>query len=236
MTKRFVSIWFPHLATDWFTLRKPGLKGLPFVLTVSSHGRKMISVANPLAQQAGLHTAMTLADARALLPALQTFDDKPGLEQQLLQRIAEWCIRFTPVAAPHSPNGIVLEASGCTHLWKGEQGYVTDIVNRLAARGYTVKAAIADTVGAAWAVARFSKEQVVGTGKQADALRYLPPAALRLDADVIEKLNKLGLRRVADLISMPRSALRRRFGPHHYFAHSTGTWRRRRICPTCLSA
>jgi protein ImuB len=214
MERRFVSIWFPHLSTDWFTLRKPELKNIPFVLTQPSHGRMVITAANPLAQQHGLLPGMALADARAILPSLQAYDNKPALAAQLIQRIAEWCIRFTPVAAPDGSDGIILDASGCTHLWGNEKAYVTDIVNRIYAKGYCAKAAIADTIGTAWAIARFRKEHVsiVEAGKQTEAILYLPPAALRLESEVIDKLNKLGLRQIKDFISMPRSALRRRFG------------------------
>lgn len=214
MTRRFVSIWFPHLATDLFALRKPELKTLPFVLTVSSHGRLVITTASPLAQSVGIGTGMTLADARTVLPSLLHFDEKHTLTTQLLQRIAEWCIRFTPIAAAQPPDGIVLDASGCTHLWGGDEDYVVDITNRIDAKGYTVKAAVADTIGAAWATSRFGQgKAVVECGRQAEALLSMPPAALRLEAAVLQKLSKLGLRQVKDFISMPRSALRRRFGP-----------------------
>lgn len=214
MGKRFVSIWFPHLATDWFSLLRPDRKTLPFVLTVPSHGRMVITAVSPLALKAGVYTGMALADARTILPSLQAFDDKPTLTTQLLQRIAEWCIRFTPVAAPHLPDGIVLDASGCTHLWDGEEAYVRDIMTRIVAKGYTVRGAIADTIGAAWAVARFGKGvNVVECGMQLQALLHLPPAALRLEDVTLQKLSKLGLRQVKDFVTMPRSALRRRFGP-----------------------
>lgn len=213
MGKRFVSIWFPHLAADWFTLRTPGLTKVPFVLTLPSHGRTVITAANPLAQQKGLYAGMVLADAKAIVPELQAFDDKPELTIQLCQRIAEWCIRFTPVAAPDPPDGIILDASGCTHLWGGDGNYIADIVKKIEGKEYAVKAAIADTVGAAWAAARFGKgDFVIESGRQTDALLYLPAAALRLEKSVVDRLNKLGLRQVKDFVFMPHSALRRRFG------------------------
>src|SRR5215211_7239621 len=212
MAKRFVSIWFPHLATDWFELRKPELKHIPFVLCTSSHGRMIITAANPLAQSKGVNPGMVLADAKAILPSLQKFDNKPNLETQLLQRIAEWCIRFTPVAAVDPSGGIILDATGCAHLWGGDEAYVKDIIKKLQAKGYHAKAAIAHTIGCAWAVARFGRSLVVEKEKQMDALLFLPPAALRLDADIIERLQALGLSQIKSFISMPRSALRMRFG------------------------
>ena len=210
--KRYVSIWFPHLSTDWFELRQPELKQLAFVLVTASHGRMIISAANTQAQEKGVNAGMVLADSRAVLPALKYFDDKPGLVPQLLQRLAEWCIRFTPCAAVDPPGGIILDATGCSHLWGGDAAYVQDIVQRLADRGYTAKAAIADTIGAAWAMARFGKEMVIEKDKQADALLPLPPEALRIGEATAQRLQQLGLAAIKNIISIPRNSLRRRFG------------------------
>ena len=129
--KRFVSIWFPSLATDWFELRRPELKKIAFVLVQPSHGRMIITAANYLAKKKGIKQGTVLADARAIFPSLQYFDDKPNLVPQLLQRITEWCIRFTPCASVDPPGGIILDATGCSHLWGGDEAYILDIVKRL---------------------------------------------------------------------------------------------------------
>src|SRR5687768_16754368 len=96
MEKRFVSIWFRHLVTDWFSLRQPGLKTIPFVLRTPVHGRMIVTAANAVAESKGINTGMAVADARALFPSLEVLDDKPDLIARLLKRLAEWCIRFTP--------------------------------------------------------------------------------------------------------------------------------------------
>ena len=69
-------------------------------------------------------------------------------------------------------------------------------------------------LGVAWAVARFGKELVIGSNMNIEALLPLPPEALRLEADITERLHKLGLHRIGQLMGMPRSSLRRRFGQH----------------------
>ena len=150
MDKRFVSIWFRHLNTDWFTLRQPHLKNVPFVLRTPSHGRMIITAANAEAERTGIRSGMVLADAMAIIPDLQVLDDKPDLADKLLKRIAEWCIRFTPVVAIDSPSGLVLDATGCAHLWGGDSSYLSEITKKLNVRGYDVRAAMADTVGVAW--------------------------------------------------------------------------------------
>ncbi len=215
MVKRFVSIWFRHLSTDWFTLRQPHLKDLPFVLRTSSHGRMIITAANAVAEGNGIRRGMVLADARAIEPDLEVLDDKPDLALKLLKRIAEWCIRFTPAVSVDPPDGLLLDATGCSHLWGGDLSYVSEIVKKLNTRGYDVRVAMADTIGVAWGVARFRKDTlVIDSGQHIELLMSLPPEALRLEVDTVNRLHKLGLHRVSDFIKMSRSSLRRRFGQH----------------------
>src|SRR5689334_12549202 len=123
MEKRYVAIWFPNLATDWFELRDPALKNNAFVLSAPSHGRMMITAANPHAQKLLIRAGMVLADAKAICPSLQYLDDKPALSGQLLQRIANWCIRFTPIVSLDPLGGLLLDATGCCHLWGSEDAY-----------------------------------------------------------------------------------------------------------------
>ena len=213
MGKRFVTIWFRDLTTDWFTRRRPLLNNAAFVLAASDHGRMVITAANPLAQQQGIHKGMTVADARTIISNLEVLEDDPGLSSKLLKGLAEWCIRYTPAVSIDMPDGLILDASGCAHLWGGERLYLADIVIRLKNIGYYVRAAIADTIGAAWAVAHFGKNSpIIERDQQITAILSLPPEALRTDAETIELLHKLGLKRIGNFINMPRSALRRRFG------------------------
>lgn len=176
-------------------------------------GRRVVTAASPPAQAEGITDGMTLADARALIPSLEVVDDKPGLADRLLKALAEWFVRYTPLAAIDAPDGLLLDATGCAHLWNGDAAYLADIEKRMAVAGYAVRTAMADTIGVAWAVARFGNEgSVILSGEQIKTLVSLPPTALRLEADVQERLRKLGIYRIEPLLSMPRAALRRRFG------------------------
>jgi protein ImuB len=213
MSRRYLSIWFRHLATDWFSLRQPELKTLPFVLRAPSHGRMIITHSNEVAQHKGIYKGTVLADARAIIPDLEVLDDRPDLPERLLKRIAEWCIRFSPVVSTDAPEGLLIESSGCSHLWGGDEPYLKEIIKKLNLRGYDVRAAIADTPGVAWGVARFTESSmVVPSGKQIEALLPLPPEALRLEGGTIERLHKLGLHQIGQFINIPRPSLRRRFG------------------------
>lgn len=213
MPKRFVSIWFRHLLTDWHVRRQPALQNMPFVLAAPVHGKMMITSASPVAEAQGIRAAMPLADAKAIVASLQVFDDQPERGPQLLNALGEWCIRYTPVVGIHLPDGLILDVSGCTHLWGGERPYLKEIVTKLRAIGYDVRGAMADTIGTAWAVARYGQiTPIIDSGEQTAALMSLPPAALRLEEDVLARLQKLGLYQIGSFINMPRTVLRRRFG------------------------
>lgn len=210
-----MTIWFRHLTADWFIIRQPQLKNIPFVLTTPDHGRIIITALNSRAAMQGITKGMAVADARALVSSLQVFDDIPGLEEKLLTMLAHWCIRFTPDVAIDLPDGLILDTTGCAHLWGDERGYLKEIVGRLRKRGYDVRASIADTIGTAWGNTRFGEvTPLIEKGNNVNALYPLPPAALRLEQANIERLHKLGLTHIGSFISIPRSVLRRRFGKH----------------------
>ncbi|RYD56379.1 MAG: DNA polymerase Y family protein [Sphingobacteriales bacterium] len=212
MAKRFVAIWFCHLMADWIVRRNPNLAKVPFVLAMPERGRMVIKAVNKAAHSKGIHSGMVVADCRAILPGLQVFDYNPEQKEKLLNALAEWCMRYTPIAAVDEADGLILDVSGCTHLWGGEEQYLKDITTRFSGLGYHIRIAIADTVGTAWAVSRYGSMQIVDQGKQLDALLPLHPIALRLNASIVDRLIKLGLYTIGSFIKMPRSALRRRFG------------------------
>ncbi len=156
---------------------------------------------------------MAVADARAIYPTLQILDDKPELDNNLLKGLAEWCIRYSPFVAVDPPDGLIIDVTGCAHLWGSERSYLNDIILRLKTLGYNVRAAMADTIGTAWAIAHYRKESaVVECNLQAEALLSLPPEALRIEPETAERLHILGLNQIGKFINMQRPALRRRFG------------------------
>ena len=164
---------------------------------------------------------MTLADARALEPAVKPADADFMADARALDGLADWCGRYTPWVGLDAPDGIFLDITGCAHLFGGEAALVEDVAGRLEDFGYRTRAAIADTPGAAWAMARHGAERYVngaercvivrpGHGRQ--ALAGLPVEGLRLPAEIAAGLRRVGMRRIGDLYAMPRAGITARFG------------------------
>ena len=162
-----------------------------------------LSALSRAATAAGLAPGLTLADARARMPALVAVERAPAAEARLLARIVAGCIRYTPMAAAEPPDGAILDITGCTRPYGGEEPLADDLLDRLAAGGVEGVAGLGDTPQAARARARF--------GAVAD-LRDLPVAALEASAEVTIALRRAGLRTVGDLACRPRSILTARFG------------------------
>lgn len=213
MPKRFVSIWFRYLLTDWKAIRQPSLKEQPIAFTEQDHGRSLVMAINPQAEQYGVKYGMAAADARVIAPGIALFDSKAGQNIKLLKGLAEWCLRYTPLVMVDPPDGLLLDVTGCTHLKGGETEYLKDMVNRLRVLGYAIRPGMADTIGCAWAVAHCAESGlIVPPGGQRNALMPLPPSSLRLGTDLLIKLNQLGFYQVGSFIHMPKSVIKRRFG------------------------
>ena len=124
MCKRFVLIWFRHLKTDWMINLQPSLKDVPFLLAFSERGRMIITEVSAVATSKALYAGMIVADARIVLPDVQVLDDKPGLSDKLLKNLCLSFIKYTPVVSVDAPDGLILDVSGCTHLWGSEETYL----------------------------------------------------------------------------------------------------------------
>ncbi len=213
MSRRIAVIWFPHLVTDRLLRKQPELKTQPFVLVMTERGRRIVKAVSIIAQEKGIHVNMVLADCKSLLPELIVLDYDETEPKKLLTALAEWCIRYSPFVSIDLPDVLILDISGCTHLWGGEENYLEDIHKKFTAFGYTVRSAIADTIGTAWAVCHFGNNaSIIDTGNEIKALSTLPAAALRLEPAIIDKLDKLGLKTIGSFMMMPSTALKRRFG------------------------
>ncbi len=171
-----------------------------------------LSALNARAESLGLKPGMPLADARAMYPQIKVEHTDDTADQNLLEAITDWCSRYTPLTGLNAPDGMMLDITGCAHLFGGEEAMRQDMTRRLRTQGFTARAAIAGTVGAAWGFARYGKPTVVAVAALRETLLPLPLAALRLDADKVDALIRVGLKKIADIVDRPRAPLAARFG------------------------
>lgn len=154
---------------------------------------------------------MALSEARAFCPGLVVRPADPRADQRMLGALRRWALRYCPWVAEEGRDGLVLDITGSAHLWGGEAALRVDMEARLARAGFAVRIGMAETRGAAWALAHTGGGHAAA-GQTAEALAPLPVAALRITPDADTGLQRLGLRRIGDLMAAPRAPLARRFG------------------------
>ncbi|RWM13989.1 MAG: DNA polymerase Y family protein [Mesorhizobium sp.] len=216
---RVVSLFLPMWPTDRFRRKSVDAAPLPetpLVLVGRDGRRRVVLAADAAAQTAGLRIGMPASKAQALVPGLAIHDAEPEADEMALGRLALWALRrYAPIVAADPPDGLVIDTTGADHLHGGEAAMLTEMVERLGASRITARAAVADSWGAAHALARFGGRQtfVIPSGETAQAVLPLPVAALRLPAVTIDGLRRLGFDTITDLAGTPRASLALRFGP-----------------------
>ncbi|HKR90448.1 MAG TPA: DNA polymerase Y family protein, partial [Phenylobacterium sp.] len=185
----------------------------PFALVETVRGTRRLVAVSLEAARLKLHPGQKATDAFALVPELAVAEHEPEADAAALTELAHWCVRFSPAVAIDAPDGLFLDVEGVAHLWGGEAKMLADLRARLAGNGLPFRLAIADTPGAAWALAHYGADGTIApAGGQAELLGPLPPQALRLDPEAAAQIERLGLRRIAQLTALPRAPLGRRFG------------------------
>ena len=211
-SRRYLSVWLKRLSTDRIERRSSISDETPLIIVEPVKSALRICALNDAAAALGLKMEMPLADARAMHPSLQVENADPQSDRALLEAVADWCDRYTPLVGLDPPDGLILDVSGCAHLFGGERLLSDDILARLARQGLPAEIGLADTVGCAWAAARYGETPLVPKGATRDVMLPLPLAALRLDDKIIYALAQAGLKRIADVIDRPRAPLAARFG------------------------
>lgn len=256
--KRILSLWFPRLAAERVQRRRGDALPTPLAVVGDRNGAQVLVSLSLEAEAAGLALGQPLRDATAICPGLLTVAADPPGEAQFLQSLRRWAGRFSPWVAEEPPAGLMIDLTGSAHLHGGEEGVLARVAEDCEGLGLSLRAAIADTPGAAWALARYARAGVMPVrsgdaidqearatrsraakrrgwerggatprpvpargaeaaviappGRPYEALSELPLAALRLPPDVVDRLMRLGLRRVGEIMGLPRAALARRFG------------------------
>lgn len=236
MARRHLYLYIPDFAFDW---RARGGESpvagrdAAAVLSRNAGSGEVVVAVNQAASLQGIFVGGALADARTMVPELTVLPADPAADRYRLEKLADWCRRYTPMvavdaaAAPFAGEGgsagLYLDITGCAHLFRRdgaedhateEQALARDCLAGLEGLGFAARLAVADAPDAARAVARFSAPMLtlVPEGRTRMALEPLPVAALGLAPADVEALDRVGLRRVAQLVDKPRAPLASRFG------------------------
>jgi protein ImuB len=211
--KQVLCVWLPNFPIQRLRCQHPKLRSTACVLYQESGNRAQVVTASSEATRHGIGPGMPLAEAQALLESAMFLPHDADADRLELQTLARLAYRFSPLVGLEQPDkmpathSLVLDITGCTHLFGDEAGLARQLVIELAELGYFAHVAIANTIGAAWAIARYGH----GTGS-ARLLKSLPVEALRIPEQLTTRLREFDLRTIGQLLALPQKSLPSRFG------------------------
>jgi len=167
--RRILSLWFPRLAAEHLQRLDRGLSDRPLAVVEEVGNARVLASLSPEASGAGLTLGLPLAEARALCPALQTRPADRLREAAFLTLLRRWAGKFSPWVSEEGHEGLLIDLTGCAHLFGSEAALVTQVEADCAALRLTVRVGLADTGGAAWALARYAGRGAA-PGRNGDAI------------------------------------------------------------------
>ena len=146
--QRILSLWFPHLPADRLLRRRLGkawrAHGLepsrPLVFSRREGSTQRVAALDARARKLKLKPGMGIAEARALHPSVEVVELDPSADRRLLESLADWCDRYTPLVALDGEDGLFLDITGCAHLFGGERELLDDLLARFIHQGFDVRA------------------------------------------------------------------------------------------------
>lgn len=173
--RRILSLWFPRLGAERLLRVLGGPVEAPFAVVADSGQMQVIASLNGAASAAGLTTGQPLRDAHAMCPGLLTRLQNRHAEAAFLTTLRRWAGKFSPWVAEAPPDALTIDLTGCAHLFGGEAGLLAQVEQDCADLGLTVCGGIADTLGGAWALARFAGRAAT-PARSGDAIDQEAPA------------------------------------------------------------
>ncbi len=213
---RWLALHLPHLPLEVF--ERACVEGIPIGISINRQGERILRC-NPAAAACGIRPGLGVGAARALCADLRVLPRRPGLEREALERLAAWSIRFTPAVSLAPPRALLLDVAASLRLFGGAETLLSQVGAGVTGLGYQGRLALAPTPLGALVL---TMQAGLGEGggliipdrpALRAALNGLSLTALGLGPRELEDLTAMGLRRVADLLGLPRQGLRERLGP-----------------------
>jgi protein ImuB len=200
----------PQLALDGVLRRRAD--DSPLVLVDGPVNARTVVAVNVSAREAGLRIGQRLTAAQALLARFETVQYNASEVARWQQFLAGVAYRYSSQVAL-LPHAIVLEVSKSQSLFGSWAMMERRLRNDFATLGFRYRIAAAPTPHGAYVLAGVSDGK---TALSQQGLRRLledvPLGKSRLPAQAIDALPRMGIRRLGQLLSMPRDGLQRRFG------------------------
>lgn len=229
---RTLAVWCP----DWPLVAA----GVPLDVPAAVLKANRVIACSPAARAEGVGVGLRRRESQGRCPGLVVLDHDPGLDARRFEPVLAAVETLTPRVEVTAPGSCAFATRGPSRYFGGDEALATKVVavaaEALAGRGEVV-AGVADGPFAARLAARSvaaaverghrasgepTRTLVVAPGESAGFLAPLPVATLERP-DLVDVLERLGLRTLGAVAALPLADLVARFGLEGQGAHRLAT-------------
>lgn len=208
---RWACILLPQLALDG-VLRRRTDPDAPLALIAGTPQRRVLHAVNPAARALGLRTGQALAAAQALSRDFALAEYDPEDAQRWHRFLAAWAYRFSSLVSLRYSNALLVEIEASLSLfgpWPRFEARLREELNDLGFRHRIVVAP--NPVAARALVNAHDGLAILAEEPMRHALGQMPVERVGFAAEVAIAFSRMGLRKLRQVIALPRDTVARRF-------------------------
>lgn len=202
----------PSLAFQCELVERPGLAGMPAVLSDEAHAR--VLDVTPEARIHGVRVGMTLRDAVGLCPMLSVVEPRPALVARFARDLVEAMCAVSPLVEEAGQGIVFADLRGTEGLYP-RLGDLKRAVFGGVPPQLCPQLGVADARFTALMAAHRAEPNAVVHVPLTEAATFLATelvSRLPLEVDAVERLHLLGIERCGAFAALPRAAIEAQFG------------------------
>lgn len=223
---RTACVDIPGFALQWLLRERPEWRQGPVAVVEREKPQGVILWVNRRARALGVAPGMRQAAGVSLAPGLRCAAAPAAALAPCVAALLErlWCFSPRVEASGETPGVFWLDASGLGLLYPSLADWAQGVREEVLSAGFRAVAAVGFSRFGAYAAARSSKENVVFTSAAQERAWVcgVPLGRLGLEANALERLEKLGIRTLGEFIALPEAGVVRRFGAAAGALHALG--------------
>ena len=214
-------LWLPTFELRLELVRSPALDATSVALLATEGGtRRTVWQVSERAAEAGVRPGQLVSQAISLCPALTLLEPDPAHYDVVQDTLLEVLAELTPVVEPAGRGRVFLGMDGLARLYGSPPNQVLRVLRTLfrvlpAPLVAATRAGLAPGKFGAWvaaAGARPGDPMIVPKGALRAFLASRPVSALPVEEATLDRLERLGVRTLGELVRFPAPALVGQFG------------------------
>ncbi len=209
---QWACLFLPQLALD-AALRDADDRDAPLALLDGPVQRRMLHAVSPSARALGLRPGMSFAAAQALGARCRFVELDPLAVERTRGLLAAWAYGYSSHVSLALPHSILLEVGRSRALFGDWSRLQARLRRELQEKGFRHRIVSAPNPHAARVLANVHDDLDVDRAGLQGALAPVPTGRAGLPAEHVQALVSMGLRRLGQLLALPRATVARRFPP-----------------------